>query len=760
MLCPNHRFGKRSISLALISVFAASATPVVASDIALRDTVVTATRHATEIDKVSATVTSIGRQQMDRRLPVDEADLFRDEPDVSMARDLRRHGATRVNIRGIEDNRVLQLVDGVRLPDFYNGGGPSNLTMNASPTPMPDFLRQVEIVRGPASSLYGSDALGGVVGYITLNPEDIAQGDKKEGVRLRGTYFGASSTFSGSVIGAMRTGMIDVLLGYGQASGKETKNKGTDERFGAARSKPNPASTDDRGAIAKFILRPARGHKLMAMVEGREQESNTEIMRVSASLPTITKFTGDDENRRVRGSLEYEHVPTGLFYDRLVARAFYQDAKTENSSYQKRSNARYSAANGCSASSSGAPRATCDVDQAFYFDQKTTGLGLQLESLFQLGASQHFMTYGVDLMRTSVESMRDGAIRNTNTGAVTRGLAGETYPLRDFANGATDTLGIYVQDEISFMGGRALLTPGLRYDQITLKPEVDTLARQALTSINRKAVEQTNSNWSPKLGVVWKFDEVLSTFGQIASGFRAPNYTEVNGAFRNSAQLYATSPNPDLKPETSVGVELGLRAKTSTSRGQISVYDNRYKDFIESIRLNCPGDPSCVKIGSTTYATYTSLNISNVRIYGADMRGSWDFAKNWRLDGAVAYTHGTNEDNGQPLNSVEPARLSAGVAYDIGRWGSEGRLRAASRKRQVDETGGNWFHTPGYVVTDISAWFRPTRDTRVVVAVNNLFDQKYWLWGDIRQADATNPVGVDFYSQPGRNLRVSFQADF
>ena len=302
MLCPHPRFALRTIPLALFSMF--MALPALAADASLKETVVTATRNEAEIDKLSATVTRVGHKELDRRLPVDEADLFRDEPDVSMARDLRRHGATRVNIRGIEDNRVLQLVDGVRLPDFYNGGGPSNLTMNASPMPMPDFLRQVEIVRGPASSLYGSDALGGVVGYITLNPEDIAQGDKKEGVRLRGTYFGASSTFSGSVIGAMRTDMIDVLLGYGQARGEETKNKGNDDSYGPSRSKPNPANTDDRGAIAKFILRPAQGHKLMAMVEGREQESSAEIMRVSASLPRLTEFTSNDENRRVRGDAD------------------------------------------------------------------------------------------------------------------------------------------------------------------------------------------------------------------------------------------------------------------------------------------------------------------------------------------------------------------------------------------------------------------------------------------------------------------------
>jgi len=758
MSCPRSRFALRTIPLALFSAFIA--LPAVAEDTALKETVVTATRNEAEIDKLSATVTRVGRKELDRRLPVDEADFFRDELDVSMARDLRRHGATRVNIRGIEDNRVLQLVDGVRLPDFYNGGGPSNLTMNASPTPMPDFLRQVEIVRGPASSLYGSDALGGVVGYITLNPEDIAQGDNKEGVRLRGSYFGASSTFSGSVIGAMRTEMIDVLLGYGQASGEETKNKGEDDSYGPSRSKPNPASTDDRGAIAKFILRPAQGHKLSAMIEGREQEASAEIMRVSASLPRVTEFTSDDRNYRVRSSLEYEHVPTGMFYDRLVARTYFQNAETRNSSYQLRSDARYTVANGCSAASSAPPRASCDVDQHFYFDQKTAGLGLQLDSLFQLGSSHHFMTYGIDLMRTSVEEKRDGQVRNINTGLVTYGLAGETYPLRDFANGSTDTLGIFVQDEISFMAGRALLTPGLRYDRTRLKPEVDALAEQALSSINREAVEQTNSHFSPKLGIVWKFDEVLSTFGQIASGFRAPNYNEVNGAFRNSAQIYATSPNPDLKPETSVGVELGLRAKTASSRGQISIYDNRYKDFIESVRLNCPSDPNCVKVGSTNYTTYMAQNISNVRIYGAEVRGSWDFAQNWRLDGAIAYAHGTNEQTDQPLNSIEPTRLSAGVAYDVGRWGSEGRLRAASRKRDIDESTDTWFHTPGYVVTDLSAWFRPTRDTRVVVAVNNLFDQKYWLWSDIRQADATDPAGVDFYTQPGRNLRLSFQADF
>lgn len=115
---------------------------------------------------------------------------------------------------------------------------------------------------------------------------------------------------------------------------------------------------------------------------------------------------------------------------------------------------------------------------------------------------------------------------------------------------------------------------------------------------------------------------------------------------------------------------------------------------------------------------------------------------------------------GTPLNSIEPLRASFGMAYDIGQWGGEWRLRLANKKNRVDDSAGTWFRTPGYGVSDLAGWIRPTANTRVVLAVTNVFDQKYWLWADIRAADSTNPTAVDFYTQPGRNLRLSFQADF
>lgn len=741
----------RTFQYSLLAAALAATSHAVFADQQMRDTVVTATRSSTAIDDLPLTVTAISREDMDRRLPSEEAELFRDDPDVVMSRDLRRFGATRINIRGIEDNRVVTMVDGVRLPDYYNGGGPTNFTMSASPSALADFLKQVEIVRGPASSLYGSDAIGGVVGFVTLDPSDIAPGDKPYGVRVRGGYFGANDQFSGSVIGAVRGAAAELMVGYGEALGHETDNQGQDGSTSPFRSKPNPADTTDRGMIAKLVLKPAAGHRITTLIESREQDVQTDILRLSGSLPRVTTMTGDDNVKRTRYSVEYENKPGGAFYDRLVAKAYYQDAKTHNKNYQRRSNTSAT----CSATIAGASQ--CDLYQDFHFDQTTSGFNLQLESLLGGTGMTHLITYGVDLMRQEVEELRDATRYNRTTGTVSKSIAGENYPLRDFANGQTDTIGLFVQNEIGgLFGSRLTLTPGVRYDRTRLEPKVDDLSQQVLTLLKRGVEGQTYSRFSPKLGAQWKFDEVLSGYGQLAAGFRAPNYNEVNGSFRNTAQLYGIVPNGELKPETSVGIELGLRAKGATARGQVAIYNNNYKNFIENVRLNCPSDPSCIP----GFTTFQSRNLTKVRIHGAEARGSWDFQPGWRVDGAMAYAHGDNEETDQPLNSIEPMRASFGLVRDAGHWGAEARLRAVTRKRRIDDSAGRYYRTPGYGVTDLAAWIKPSKDTRVTLVLNNVFDKKYWLWSDIRQADAPDPVGVDFYSQPGRNVRVAFQANF
>ncbi len=751
---PPARLGR---PLKLAAALAAVLHPAFAlADAQLKEVVVTATRTETAADSVAASISSITRAALDRRLPADAADLFRDEPDVALARDARRFGATSPNIRGLEDKRVLQLVDGVRLPDYYRGGGPTNFTTSAPLTTPPDFLKRAEVLRGPASSLYGSDALGGVVGYLTLDPSDLLRSGESFALRPKLTYTGANDGWTGTVLAAGEAGGQQWLLGYTRTHADAFDNQGKRDVTAPNRERPNPQDVRDQGLLAKLALKPAPGHELKLSVEGAKQDTEVVVKRLSASLPKVTAMEGDDHARRLRGTLEWRHLPAGGVYDRLTARLYHQDSETTNNNRQTRTNT------GATCSATAGTGNNCAIDQEFRFDQTLTGAGAQVEKAW----GSHFLIAGLELSRLESEQKRDATARNLTTGSTTKTLAGDVFPLRDFAPGHTDTLGLYVQDDIELAGGRFTLTPGLRYDWRKLKPEPDALSLAVLAANNNQAATQTDGAFSPKIAGLWRLDGGWSVFGHVARGFRAPSYDEVNGHFRNTTQSYGVAPNPALKPETSVGGELGVRLARGGLRGQLSLYDNRYEDFIASVRLTCPGDPRCIA-GLTN--TNTSENLAKVRIYGAEARMAWDIQPGWRLSGALAYAHGQDEERDRPLDSIEPTRMMLAVTRDADRWGTEARLRAAQAVKRADDcvtaactgTGYSpWFRPSGYGVLDLSAWYEPTRNARLVVAVNNVTDRKYWLWSDIRHADARNPQGVDFYSQPGRHVSASFEHRF
>ncbi len=751
-------FQRRQLALALASALAAAfgsfdAVAQTAPSATLGELVVSATRVETAADSLPATITSIDQKTLDRRQPRDEADLFRDEPDVAMARDLRRFGATRVNIRGIEDNRVTQMVDGVRLPDFYNGGGPTNFTMNAPMAASLDFLKRVEILRGPASSLYGSDAIGGVVGFLTLDPADLLEKGQSSGGRYRIGYNSANNGLTNTLLGAWRGEAVEALFGYSRTDAHESENKGSLDVSAPNRTLPNPQDIRDQGVLVKLGFKPAAGHRISLGLEGRDQDSDVVIRRLVSSLSKVTAMWGDDHTRRLRGNVEWEHKPQAGFYDRMTARLYRQDADTKNFNRQNRTNTSAS----CSASAGAG--SNCFIEQDFFFSQTATGGGAQFESGIKAWGKDHLLTYGVDFSRVKTEEKRDANVFNLTAGTLSKNLAGDSFPLRDFAMGRTDTVALFAQDEIGGLAGGPLsLTPSLRYDWRRLTPQVDALAQSVLTAINRQVVKQSDGALSPKLAAMWAFSPAVSAYGQVARGYRAPNYEEVNGAFRNTAQMYGSIPNPNLKPETSVGVELGMKLHAQNLRGQVAVYDNRYRDFIAAVELACPADPRCV--AAPIRRTTMFQNMSRVRIYGAEARAAWDFAPGWRVDGAIALAHGDVESANQPLNTVEPARLTVGLARDAGVWGAEARVRAAKAITRTDDTGGAWFRPTGYGLADLAAWWRPVKNVQINLAVNNLFDRKYWLWSDIRQADARNPVGVDFYSQPGRTLSASLSYQF
>ena len=164
--------------------------------------VVTATRTERAIVDVPNTVDTIERERMDELLVRDLKDLFRYEPGITVTDSVGRFGLGDIRIRGLGGNRVRIQTDGIPVSDAFSIGSFSNANRNFVDF---DTLERVEVVRGPTSSLYGSDALGGVVSFITRDPADYLDAGKDAyfGFRLgyesdwNGLFGGATAAFGG-----------------------------------------------------------------------------------------------------------------------------------------------------------------------------------------------------------------------------------------------------------------------------------------------------------------------------------------------------------------------------------------------------------------------------------------------------------------------------------------------------------------------------------------------------------------------------------
>jgi hemoglobin/transferrin/lactoferrin receptor protein len=721
----------------------------------LREVNVTAQRAERALEDTASTVTTIDAQQIERQVVRDVGDLFRYEPNVSVRSDPNRFGASGFNIRGLEDNRVLILQDGVRMSDYYSFGiGPFN-TANRTQLDV-DAIKRVEIVRGSGSTLYGSDALGGVVAFLTKDPGDYLAGlDKPWYAGLKIGYASADSSWSGTATFAGTTGTLDGLLIYTRRNGRETETNGSNDVVGPARTVANPQDYNSDNLLAKVLARTSDRNLFRFTVEQYQMDSSIDVLSLNASTPTTTSLTGDDTSRRLRFALDQEYRaerPGALTSFKWTL--YYQDAST----YQLSDEVRGRTSATCSGVTFGASR--CTIPRQFQFDQSTYGLVAQAESTARWGSTAHTFLYGIDAYTTETSSLRDATRINTTLGTSSKNIAGDNFPVRDFPTSDTRQVGVFLQDEILFAEGRASLIPGLRYDSyhLDVKPDPIYLAN---VPPGQRAQDYSDSQWSPKLGAIWRFTPQTQGYAQLATGFRAPPYAELNSAFRNPIQSYVLIPSPNLSSETSRGIEVGARGRYARASYDVAAFYNRYKDFIDpTVQLRCPADPRCVP---GFLATFTAVNRANVEIYGIEARGQVALSPAFAITGSVGYTKGEDLDLDTPLNSVPPLKGVVGLAYTgpSERYGGAFTTTMVAAKTDVDETAAPVFKTPGFTIFDLTAWWQPLRKLTINAGLFNLFDKKYWLWSDLWRTGLTSASpGIDRYTQPGRNLAVTMKLEF
>jgi hemoglobin/transferrin/lactoferrin receptor protein len=704
----------------------------------LRKISVTATRGPREIDSVAGTVTVKTAAEIERELATDIRDLIRYEPGVSVSNSPARFGLAGFNIRGIDGNRVLIRIDDVRMADSFSIGAFSNARRNLVDL---DAVKSVEIVRGAASALYGSDALGGVVSFVTKDPLDYLGQDRNSAVTINSGYQGDDDGWHAGSTLALGNETLSGLLLYTHRSGGETENQGGIDSQDRTRTRPNPQDYASDSALGKLVWNPGSDNTVRLTLDVDRSDVDTDVFSsvgVSGTVNTLS-LQGNDRQERRRFAVAHEISAETAMFDSLDWRAYVQDSEVT----QRTREQRFTTTVG--------PASTVRREREFTFDQSVRGAEVLLRKDLQLGGSEHLFTYGFDAAWTDTEQMRDGVQTNLASGVRTTVIQPDSFPVRDFPKTRTRQLAAYVQDEISIEGGRWMVVPGVRIDSFRLQPEPDDIFIADNPGVSTTDIDTTNV--TPKLGVVRTVGENLSVFAQYARGFRSPPYDDVNLGFTNLAFGYTAIPNPDLEPETSNGYELGVRGSAQDSFFSVSTFYNDYEDFIESRALVAVIDDVQV---------FQSRNVSDARIYGAELRSGLSLGsvsqslQAWNLKLSVAYARGEDRVNDVPLNSVDPLKAVLGIAFQPaqGAWGMQLVGTAVDRKSNVDVSNGQVFVPPGYFVLDLLVHANIGERLRINAGVFNLTDKKYWEWSDVRSETVGSTI-IDRYSRPGLNASAN-----
>ncbi len=707
---------------------------------------VTATRTAIDVADAPATVTVIDQEQIADEMATDVRDIVRFEPGVSVRRAPARFGAALgttgragnedFNIRGIGGNRVLIQVDGIRSPQGFTFGAQEVGRGNATDV---GLIKSVEILRGPASALYGSDGLSGAVSFITSDPVDFISEGNGFGGFARAQYSSADQEFSETVALAGQAGDFSAMLAYSRRDFEELDNKGTLDVEGETRTTPNPQDGESNAFLGKLVWNNG-AHKVRLTGEYLERDLYSDILSGRGPVflfgPTpswiVDNLTAQDETKRSRVSIDYTYdagEEAAGFIEHAHLAAYWQSGKDRQFALEERT------------ATSATPRP--DRERLNTFDNEVIGAVADFRSSLNTGSVKHILTFGGDISKTEQAGVRDG----------TEPPFGEVFPSSAFPKTDFTLGGFYLGDAIEFGDGVFTLYPAIRYDFYDLNPTDDPLIPNFTPSA------QNGSKLSPKLGAVLRLGDVR-LFGNYARGFRAPTPSQVNNFFENLAYGYSSLANPDLGPETSDSFEAGIRYATDEISLSLTAFTADYSDFISQEQVSgsfTPSDP----------AIYQFVNLDDVTVKGIEAKASYEAENGFRARFAIAFADGTVKSPNNPpapLSTIDPLNAILGIGYREpgGAYGGEMIVSYNARKESNETTGlcsAACFRPQESAIIDATAFVRITEYAKIRAGIFNITDQKYALWSDVRGLAATSTI-TDAFTQPGRNASISLSLTF
>lgn len=536
-----------------------------------RDVVVTATRTEHELKDVPSSAAVVGQQTLKEAPPATIADALQDVPGVEVF-DQSVPGAKRVQIRGESGARVLILVDGQKISEQKSMDGAAILID-------PNRIERIEVVKGPASILYGSEAIGGVVNIITKKG-----GDKPVSVET-------SLTFDSST-----DGFTEYLSVFGGANGFSYRVSGVYSDQGDRHAPDGELNDTSYLSRDNGIFLGYDADKASFGLSYDEYWSNVNSMTPEGTTGGVLYNFDLDlplwERKKLGGFAEVRDITDYL--SRLRLDVFRQDVTKEMVNII-----------GVKPTS----MLTVDQVQETRNEQESWGGTLQADLLPH---TDHYVIFGYDVNIDDLDAATD--IEQTTTIDPPGPAFSQTTTTSSFdydANAASHA--IYLQDEWT-LPADFTLTLGARQTWVSTE----------LTDTNNPTIDtESRSDSHPvfSAGLVWGGLDSLTLRALFSQGYRFPNLQQLYiGTVHGGSD--PTFPNPDLEPETSNNYEAGVRYDNGALSLDLAVFLSNAEDYITTESVT----------GGRQFT-----NVDTADTHGAEVAAAYTFAGS----GLTPYASGT-----------------------------------------------------------------------------------------------------------------------
>lgn len=720
----------------------------------LEEVFISASKKAVIRSRIAQETAIVSKEEIKKSTPQTTADLLAVIPGIKVQKS--QFGGGSPVLRGMEANRILLVIDGVRMNNaIYRKGHLQNAI-----TISPNILERTEVIFGPSSVIYGSDALGGVIHYITKKPE------LSDSLKLKPNFFTGFHTVNnaflqqvGLEIQAKKIASFtsfsyskygDLKMGTNRKHGFKTwglqpyySNNTETYYTEEPTTNPNPEIQKNVGFSQLDLLQKVfiPFHKNTSGILNLQYSTSSDIPRFdklneykNGELKFAEWRYGPQKRFLISSQIDL-NINKKWLEDGVITMA-YQDI--DESRIQRKFNS---------------------LKRSYRFENvKVYSINADFEVPIN-NNEKRLLSYGTEFSYNKVSSNAIGKILEINNHQITGFSDTFNVQTRYPDGGSSYTSAAIYANYRQDISKQETLNTGIRLTNTYLKAKwID----ETFIVLPQNKIKLFNSAITATIGYVFKPNNKWQLNTVLASGFRSPNIDDVGKVREKRGKV--TVPNIHLKPEYAYSAEFSVLKyfKNKQNHFGLSTYYTYLKDYIarDVFRLN--GSDTILFDGELA-TTIANINKGTAYILGGTATFQNFFTKRWFAKAQITYTKGMSYDTKEPLSSIPPIfgslqigyskpRLNTSLSYIFNGKKALSEYNLTEGIDNMEETPyisetNSYYGTPAWQIFNYDVNYQFSKNLEIGFKITNIFDIHYKEFAS----------GI---SAPGRNFIFTLSGKF